>query len=140
MNQSELINLLITSVATLLTVLLTFKHLKASTSFRDFTVFTVSLICALLITMIPPLGEVPLLPWIIILYVNGVWFYGVEPRTSSKRAFATNPAIARVFLGLLLLIVASWLSISGYSVSIALVIVLVYVLLGAYKEKELMKA
>lgn len=139
MNSPELINLFVTSVATLLVIFLTFKPMRISTTFRDFTAFVASLICAIAATATPTLGEVPLLPWIIILYVNGVWFYGTEPKTSSKKVFATNPAVTRVFLGLLLLVIASLLSVSGYNVSMALIIVLVYVLLGAYKERELMK-
>lgn len=139
MNSLELVILLITSVVTMLVALLTFKHFKISTSFRDFTILIVSLICAIVVTMTPPLNEVPLLPWIIILYINGVWFYGAEPKTSPKRIFATNPAVTRVFLGLLLLAIASWLSMSSYNISIALIIILIYVLLGAYKERELMR-
>ncbi|MEM1604027.1 MAG: hypothetical protein QXL29_05030 [Zestosphaera sp.] len=140
MNSLELINLLIASVATLLIAFLTFKHVKISTSFRDFTILVVSLICAIAVTMTPPLNEVPLLPWIIILYVNGVWFYGAEPKTPPKKIFTTSPAVTRVFLGLLLLVIASWLSMSGYNLGIALIIILIYALLGAYKERELMRA
>ncbi len=140
MNSLELVILPMTSVVTMLVALFTFKHFKISTSFRDFTILIVSLICAIVVTMTPPLNEVPLLPWITILYVNGVWFYGAEPKTSPKRIFAVNPAVTRVFLGLLLLAIASWLSMSSYNVSIALIIILIYVLLGAYKEKGLMKA
>lgn len=139
MNSSELINLLITSATTLLVAFLTFKPMRISTTFRDFTVFVASLICAIAATMTPALSEVPLLPWMIVLYVNGVWFYGTEPKISSKKVFATNPAVTRVFLALLLLVIASWLSVSGYNVSMALIIILVYILLGAYKERELMK-
>jgi lysylphosphatidylglycerol synthetase-like protein (DUF2156 family) len=135
----ELINLSLTSVAILLSAFLTFKHVKVSTSFRDFTVFVASLIVAVATTLTPPLNEVPSLPWITALYVNGVWYYGTEPKTTSKKIFATNPAVTRVFLGLVLLVIASWLSMSGYNVGVALIIVLIYTLLGAYKERELMK-
>lgn len=139
MSLPELINLLIVSVATLSVGFLTFKHVRISTSFRDFTLFMISLIIAVVVTAIPPLNEVPLLPWILVLYVNGVWLYGAEPKTPSKKVFTTNPAVTRVFVGLLLLAVASWLSISSYNVSIALVVILAYILLGAYKERELLK-
>jgi lysylphosphatidylglycerol synthetase-like protein (DUF2156 family) len=135
----ELINLILASAAILLSAFLTFKHVKVSTSFRDFTVFVISLIIAVATTLTPPLNELSSLPWVIILYVNGVWYYGAEPKTTSKKVFATNPAVTRVFLGLVLLVIASWLSMSSYNVGIALIIILIYALLGAYKERELMK-
>jgi len=135
----ELINLILASIAILLSAFLTFKHVKVSTSFRDFTVFVISLIIAVATTLTPPLNELSSLPWVIILYVNGVWYYGTEPKATSKKVFATNPAVTRVFLGLVLLVIASWLSMSSYNVSIALIIILIYALLGAYKERELMK-
>lgn len=136
MNVPESISLLMTSATTLLAAFLTFRHVRISTTFRDFTVFVVSLICAIAVALAPALGEVPLLPWIIILYVNGMWLYGAEPRASSKKAFVVSPAVTRVFLGLLLLMTASWLSMSGYNAGIALIIILIYVLLGAYKGKK----
>jgi len=139
MSLPELINLLITSVATLLVGFLTFRHVKISTGFRDFTLFVISLIIAIAVTTIPPLNEIPLLSWILLLYVNGVWLYGAEPKTSPKKIFTTNPAVTRVFIGLLLLASASWFSMSSYNVSIALIIILAYVLLGTYKERELLK-
>ncbi|MEM4047838.1 MAG: hypothetical protein QW750_00960, partial [Zestosphaera sp.] len=77
--------------------------------------------------------------WIIILYVNGVWFYGAEPKTPPKKIFTTSPAVTRVFLGLLLLVIASWLSVSSYNMGIALIIILVYLLLSAYKGRELLR-
>jgi hypothetical protein len=99
----------------------------------------ISLIIAIAVTTIPPLNEIPLLSWILLLYVNGVWLYGAEPKTSPKKIFTTNPAVTRVFIGLLLLASASWFSMSSYNVSIALIIILAYVLLGTYKERELLK-
>lgn len=139
MSFPELINLLIASVATLLVGFLTFRHVKISTSFRDFVLFVISLIMAIAVTTIPPLNEIPLLPLILVLYVNGVWLYGAEPKASSRKIFTTNPAVTRVFIGLLLLATASWLSMSSYNVSIALIIILAYILLGAYKERELLR-
>ncbi|MEM2208281.1 MAG: hypothetical protein QXG17_06285 [Sulfolobales archaeon] len=133
------INVLAALVATLLTTLLTFKHFRISTGFRDFTVFVVSLMCAIATTATPYLSDVPLLPWIIVLYVNGLWLYGAEPMTPSVKAVFVSPALTRVFVGLIMLAVASWLSISSCGVSIALVVVLIYVLLGAYRTKELMR-
>ncbi|MEO3993978.1 MAG: hypothetical protein QN229_06730 [Desulfurococcaceae archaeon TW002] len=56
-------------------------------------------------------------------YINGVWFYGAELKTPPKRILTTNPAVMRVFLGLLLLVIASWLFMLGYNVNIALIII-----------------
>lgn len=133
------INVALTSIVTALMAFLTFKHVRASTYFRDFMVLIFSLMVAVVASLIVPLSEGPLLPLTVILLVNGLWLYGVEPKTSPKRYFTIDPAVPRVFIGLILLMIASWLAVSSYNVSIALIIVLVYVMLGAYKGRELTK-
>ncbi len=137
MTPAVMINVVLTSIATALMAFLTFKRFRASTYFRDFMVFIISLMAAVATSLVVPLSEGPLLPLIIVFLVNGLWLYGVEPKTLLKRYFTIDPAMPRAFIGLMLLMIASWLAMSSYNVSIALIIVLAYVMLGAYKGREL---
>lgn len=128
------------SVSTILTVLFTFKRYFRSSGFRDFTVFVLSLIVAIAVTLVVPLSKAPLLPWVTVLYINGLWLYGAEAENASRGRSAVNPAASRVFVGVILLVISSWLTVSTYHAGVALMTVLVYVLLGAHRLRDLIKA
>lgn len=128
-------------VSTILAVFLTFRHYLKSSGFRDFTVFILilSLIVATAVTLVMPLSEAPLLPLITVLYINGLWLYGAGVENASRSRFTVNPAASRVFVGIMLLVISSWLAVSAYHVGVALITVLIYVLLGAYRLRGLIK-
>ena len=138
-SQIHLISLLIAVVALTLSVILTLIRIRGSTDFRDFVVFIISIMVAIGITQIPLVNEDPLLPWITVLYINGVWWYGVEQASISRRIFTINPSTTRVFIGVILQIIASWIGLSRFNISLTTIMVLAYILLGVYKERILMK-
>lgn len=123
---------------TILYVVLTFTRLKFATVFTDFTVFTSSIILAILLSFIP-IENVFTLSLSLFLYINSIWLYGVESREVSKRKYVFNPATTRVFIGLIVFIISSWLSISVIDARIALITILLSLILGAYKLKSLAK-
>ncbi|MEM2075401.1 MAG: hypothetical protein QW705_05030 [Zestosphaera sp.] len=126
-------------ISTVLMVFLTFRHYVKSTGFRDFTVFMLSLMAATAVSIAIPLNDAPLLPWITALYINGLWLYGVGTEGKGRYRFTVSPTASRILAGVILLTIASWLTVSAYHVGIALMTVLTYILLGTYKLKEFVR-
>jgi hypothetical protein len=126
-------------IATILFVPLTFLRIKLATSFRDFAVFIASIIAAVASTLVVTGGEGIGLAAGIFLYFNGLWFYGVENAQQPSRKSFFTPNAPRIFIGLLLFVIASWLTFSGVDSRIALIIILASILLATYKVRTLGK-
>jgi hypothetical protein len=126
-------------IATILFVPLTFLRIKLATSFRDFAVFIASIIAAVASTLVVTGGESIGLAAGIFLYFNALWFYGVENAQQPSRKSFFTPNAPRVFIGLLLFVIASWLTFSGVDSRIALIIILASILLATYKVRTLGK-
>lgn len=125
--------------ATMLFAILTFLRINIATSFRDFAVFIASIILAIASTLAVTGGEGVTLAAGIFLYVNAVWFYGVGNAQQSARKAFFAPSAPRVFIGLLFFIIATWIAFSGIDLRITLIILLVSILLAAYKVRMLEK-
>jgi len=126
-------------IATILFVPLTFLRIKLATSFRDFAVFIASIIAAVASTLVVTGGESVGLAAGIFSYFNALWFYGVENAQQPSRKSFFTPSAPRVFIGLLLFVIASWLTFSGVDSRIALIIILASILLATYKVRTLGK-
>jgi hypothetical protein len=127
--------------ATILFVPLTFLRIRLATSFRDFAVFIASIIAAVASTFVQTGGERESIGLAagIFLYFNALWFYGVESAQQPSRKSFFTPSAPRIFIGLLLFVIASWLTFSGVDSRIALIIILASILLATYKVRTLGK-
>lgn len=132
--------LLVTGLAsTVLFVILSFTRIKIATGFRDFAVFIASIILAIASTLVIT-GEESVVSAVgIFLYVNAVWFYGIGNAQQPVRKAFFTPSAPRILVGLLFFIIATWIAFSGIDLRIALILLLVSILLAAYKVRMLDK-
>lgn len=125
-------------LATAIYVIATFLRIRLSTLFIDFVVFLASIIVAVAMTLNPHWSGFPIV-FSIFLYINALWLYGVESRTVSMRRASINPSISRVFIGLILYLIATWITFSTLDVRLGAIIALASLILGAYRMKRIEK-
>ena len=87
-----------------------------------------------------PTGEDPLTLFLVVFfYIASLWFYGVEGQGQPSKRLV-NPALSRIFVGMAMFVIATWITFSKIDFRLALIIILSSILLGAYKLRAIEKA
>ncbi|MEM1555222.1 MAG: hypothetical protein QXM54_01645 [Desulfurococcaceae archaeon] len=119
-------------------IILTFLRIRLSTLFMDFAVFLSSILVAIAVTFNPVWNSLNI-ALSIFLYINALWLYGIENRVVPRKRTVINPSLPRVFVGLILYLVATWIIFSQLDVRLGIIAILLSIILGTHRMVRIEK-